>query len=110
MEMTGFGFVDLFIFIYLNTISVLLQEKEVLGEMELRQIRNVKNRQRRCETFLDIIETKESLAYEAFLEAVSKLHPNIYLILTGNKDEEDEDLLAGHFYIYFQLLVGQIFS
>lgn len=77
-----------------DKILALIEEKEILGEMELRQIRSVKNRQRRCETFLEIIETKESLAYEVFLDAVSQLHPNIYLILTGNKEEDEDDILG----------------
>lgn len=69
-----------------------VQPKEILGEMELKQIRAVKNRERRCETFLDILETKESTAHEVFLEAVSEVHPNIYLMLTDRNDDDDINL------------------
>lgn len=61
-----------------------LREKQVLTADQERTIREETVKERRTETFLDMLEMTPPESYAVFLEAVGEVYPHVYLELSGD--------------------------
>ena len=68
-----------------------------MTSQEVVDIMQSTNMNEKNETFLDILETKSSSAYEIFLEVLGEVSPHLYLMLTDH-ELDDEDEFDGEFW------------
>ncbi len=66
-----------------------MRKHDVITEKEQMTILKEKDSPRRTEVFLDMLELYPPSAFDTFVEACGEVYPHVYLVLTGDKDDED---------------------
>lgn len=69
-----------------------LKSHEVLDEDEIRLVQDEKDRYKRTEAFLDVLEMKPQAYYDIFLDSLGEVYPHVYLAMIDDDHDDDSDL------------------